>query len=367
MSVDVETIVIGAGVVGLAIARALARDGQDVLVLEQHDLIGSETSSRNSEVIHAGIYYPTDSRRARHCVRGKQLVYDFCGANGVAHHRCEKLIVAVTPDQLPNLDALAKTAANNGVTDLVRLTPDDVQRLEPEVRCVGALLSPSTGVIDSHEFMLALQGHAETNGAQVVLMSQATRLSRTVCDNFAIELGDQDRITCRRLVNSAGLHATALSDTLTYTNGYTPPRTFFAKGQYYALSGKSPFQRHIYPIPRGAWLGLHATVDMGGRCKFGPDIEWIDEIDYEFQPEKLNQFLDFIHAYYPALDVATLHPDYTGIRPKLYREGEPVPDFAIHGPSNHGHDHLVMLFGIESPGLTAALAIAEEVAEILSL
>ncbi len=364
MSTDIETIVIGAGVVGLAIARALAIAGHEVLVVEQHDLIGSETSSRNSEVIHAGIYYPKASRRAIHCVNGKHMLYRFCEENGVEHKRCGKLIVAATDDQVARLDAIRETAAANGVEDLVKLTPQDVRALEPEVRCLGALLSPSTGIIDSHEFMLTLQGHAEAYGAQIALMSEVKRLSRSDNGAFAIELADGSAVTCRKLISSAGLHATRLADTLAYANGYTPPRTYYAKGQYYALSGKPPFTRHIYPMPQGAWLGLHATVDIGGRCKFGPDIEWIDALDYSFEPAKLTKFLEFIRAYYPSLDADKLHPDYTGIRPKLYREGEPVPDFMIHGPADHGVEGLVMLFGIESPGLTAALSIAEEVTGI---
>ncbi|MGI9424718.1 MAG: NAD(P)/FAD-dependent oxidoreductase [Hyphomicrobiaceae bacterium] len=361
MTTDVETIVIGAGVVGLAIARTLALAGQDVLVVEQHDIIGSETSSRNSEVIHAGIYYPKGSRRAVHCVRGKQLLYEFCAENGVGHERCGKLIVAATSDQLERLDGIRATAAENGVDDLVRLSGDDVRSIEPEVHCLGALLSPSTGIIDSHEFMLALQGHAESHGAQVALLSKVEQLAKADDGTFAIHLADGGAVTCRRLVLSAGLHATTLADTLNYHQGYRPPRTYYAKGQYYALSGKPPFTRHIYPMPQGAWLGLHATVDIGGRCKFGPDIEWIDEIDYDFEPAKLNKFLEFIRAYYPGLIESNLHPDYTGIRPKLYRDGEPVPDFMVHTAADHGHEGLVMLFGIESPGLTAALSIADEV------
>lgn len=362
MSTDVETIVIGAGVVGLAIARELALAGQDVLVVEQHDLIGSETSSRNSEVIHAGIYYPKDSLRARHCVSGKHLLYAFCEENGVGYKRCEKLIVAVTDEQVARLDGIKDTAAGNGVDDLIRLSGDEVRGIEPEVHCLSALLSPSTGIIDSHEFMLALQGHAESYGAQVALMSEVAGIDALNDGTFSVRFSDDSVVSCARLVSSAGLHATRLADTLSYANGYVPPRTYFAKGQYYALSGKPPFTRHIYPMPQGAWLGLHATVDIGGRCKFGPDIEWIDDIDYSFEPEKLNKFLEFIRAYYPGLNEENLHPDYTGIRPKLYKEGEPVPDFMIHDAGKHGHANLVMLFGIESPGLTAALSIAKDVA-----
>jgi L-2-hydroxyglutarate oxidase LhgO len=375
MSADVETIVVGAGVVGLAIANALAAAGQEVIVLEQHGLIGSETSSRNSEVIHAGIYYPPGSLRARLCVEGKARLYRFCEENGVAYRRCGKLIVATAEDQLPKLHAIRETAARNGVDDLVPLSAEQARQLEPEVACVAALLSPSTGIIDSHGLMLALEGHAEARGAQIVLNSPVAAIRAMEPRLFALVMGSSGErdagvaateITCRNLVVSAGLHASRLAATLTYPSGYTPPATYFAKGQYYALSGKSPFTRHIYPMPQGAWLGLHATIDLSGRCKFGPDIAWIPEIDYSFEPEKLTQFLSFIRTYYPALDPDRLHPDYTGIRPKLYREGEPVPDFAIHGEAQHGHPGLVMLFGIESPGLTAALAIGELIARLLS-
>ena len=369
MSADVETIVIGAGVVGLAIARALAMAGQEVLVLEQHGLIGSETSSRNSEVIHAGLYYPTGSARARLCVDGKDRLYRFCAENGVPHRRCEKLLVATSEDQLPKLRAIQETAARNGVEDLVFLTGAQARALEPEVSCTAALLSPSTGIVDTHGFMLALQGHAEAHGAQVVLNSPVTAIRAVAGNLFAIDIADTasgsasvSTVTCRKLVISAGLHASRLASMMEYPSGYVPPETYFAKGQYYALAGRSPFTRHIYPMPQGAWLGLHATVDLSNRCKFGPDIAWIPEIDYTFEPEKLAQFLDFIRSYYPGLDAERLHPDYTGIRPKLYREGEPVPDFAFHTQAQHGHAGLVMLFGIESPGLTSALAIGDLVA-----
>lgn len=368
MDADVETIVVGAGAVGLAIARALAMAGRQVMVLEQHDLIGSETSSRNSEVIHAGIYYPTGSLRAELCVEGKHEMYRFCERHGVAHKRCGKLLVATSQDQLGKLAGLHKTAIANGVDDLVPLTPADVRKLEPEAACVAALLSPSTGIVDSHGFMLALEGEAQAHGAHVVLQSAVQRVSRLGEHGYRLDVGQPgatEPVTCRTLVMSAGLHATKLAETMSFTGNYRPPPTYYAVGQYYALSGRSPFQRHIYPMPQGAWLGLHATIDIGGRCKFGPDIEWIPEIDYRFKPEKLAPFLDFIRSYYPRVDASQLHPDYTGIRPKLYREGEPVPDFAVHGPDDHGLDGLVMLFGIESPGLTASLAIGRKVAEML--
>ncbi|MFM1816791.1 MAG: hypothetical protein RLZ98_3486 [Pseudomonadota bacterium] len=365
MSTDFDTTIIGAGVVGLAIARSCAARGEGVLVLEQHEIIGSETSSRNSEVIHAGLYYPPGSLRARFCVEGKHRLYAFCNENGVPHRHCGKLLVATAEDQLPKLAAIRETAAANGVDDLVALTPAEVRAMEPEVTCVAALHSPSTGCIDTHALMLALQGHAEGDGAEVILRTHVESVAVGPDVGYRLQLQDSSSVSTRRLVLSAGLHASRLASTLQLPGPYRVPPTYFARGQYYALSGRSPFERHIYPLPQGAWLGLHATVDMGGRCKFGPDIEWIPEIDYSFDPTKLEQFLDFIRSYYPGLDPDRLHADYTGIRPKLYREGEPVPDFAIHGPAEHGQPGLVMLFGIESPGLTSALAIADYVADML--
>jgi L-2-hydroxyglutarate oxidase LhgO len=285
----------------------------------------------------------------------------------VAHARCGKLLVATNESQVPKLAAIRETAIGNGVTDLEPLDGDRAKALEPEIACVAALLSPSTGIIDSHGFMLALEGHIEANGGVVVLRCPVERLERDAGGSFRLATaGDSGVITCRHLVVCAGLHATRLARTFTFGARYRPPETYYAKGQYYALSGRSPFRRHIYPMPEGAWLGLHATVDVGGRCKFGPDIAWIPEIDYGFEAQKLSQFLDFIRSYYPGLQVERLHPDYTGIRPKLYRAGETVPDFAIHGPQVHGECGLVALYGIESPGLTASLAIGELVARMLA-
>ncbi len=334
-------------------------------MLEQHDLIGSETSSRNSEVIHAGIYYPPGSLRATLCVRGKAMLYAFCRENGVDHQPITKLLVATHESQLKKLKSIHETAIKNGVTDLEPLTRDQARGLEPELECAAAMLSPSTGIVDSHGLMTALEGHITTSGGQVILQSKVDQIARGGNGPFTLTLADGTAVTCNRLVLSAGLHVTKLARTLAYGDTYTVPETYYAVGQYYALSGTSPFGRHIYPMPDGAWLGLHATVDLGGRCKFGPDIAWIPEIDYSFKPEKLAKFLDFIRSYYPGLDAARLHPDYTGIRPKLYREGEPVPDFRIDGPAVHGHDGLVVLSGIESPGLTSALAIGELVADMV--
>jgi len=365
MSTDFETLVVGAGVVGLAIGRALAERGQEVMVVERHDLVGSETSSRNSEVIHAGIYYPTGSLRAQLCVDGKRRLYEFCDANGVAHAACEKLIVADSDAQVPQLKAFIEKARENGVSNLELLSAKQAQALEPAVRCAAAIRSPSTGIVDSHGLMVALEGHITSRGGQVVLNTAVDAISKR--DNgpgFNVTFGGEIA-TAQRLVVAAGLTATELVQTMTFPNDYVVPETFYAKGQYYALSGASPFTRHIYPMPNGAWLGLHATVDLAGRCKFGPDIEWIPEIDYGFEPEKIERFLDAIRRYYPDLDASKLHADYTGIRPKLYREGEPVPDFRIDGASAHGFDDLVLLFGIESPGLTASLAIGAYVADMI--
>ena len=366
MSTDFQTIVVGAGVVGLAIARALAAAGQEVVVLEQHGLIGSETSSRNSEVIHSGIYYPPGSLRAKLCVRGKTLLYDFARENAVGHSAVTKLLVATSPAQLPKLKGLVENARSCGVDDLEPLSSAAAKALEPELKCEAAVLSPSTGIIDSHGLMTALEGHIQSLGGQVVLRTRVARLAVRQPEGFSLHLDTGHTMSCRNLVVSAGLHVSKLARALTFGGSYQIPETHYARGQYYALSGKSPFSRHIYPMPDGAWLGLHATVDLAGRCKFGPDIEWIPEVDYTFNPEKLTAFLSFIRSYYPGLDAARLHADYTGIRPKLYQEGEPPADFRIDGQSQHAMPGLVILAGIESPGLTASLAIGEYVAQLLA-
>lgn len=295
-------------------------------------------------------------------------MYAFARENGVAHAPISKLLIATTEAQIPKLKAIQETALKNGVDDLQPLTSAEAKTLEPEVSCAAALLSPSTGIIDSHGFMVALEGHVTARGGQVVLNTPVEAISRSGNGVYTLRTGGETpgTITCNELVLSAGLHTTKLGSTLAFGAPYQVPQTYYAKGQYYALSGKSPFKRHIYPMPDGAWLGLHATVDIGGRCKFGPDIEWIDSLDYSFDAAKLDKFIDFIRSYYPALDPSQLHPDYTGIRPKLYREGEPVPDFRIDGPEAHGFHGLVVLAGIESPGLTSSLAIAEVVLERLA-
>jgi L-2-hydroxyglutarate oxidase LhgO len=370
VTADVETVVVGAGVVGLAIARALARNGQEVLVLERHDRIGSETSSRNSEVIHAGIYYPPGSLRARMCVAGKAMLYDFCAENGVAHTRCSKLLVATQEIETKRLKEIAANAAQNGVDDLRPLTAQEACSLEPELSCVAAYLSPSTGVIDSHGLMLALEGHLTTRGGQVVLNTTVTDLSASG-DAFAIETvsGKQTgKLTAKNLVLAAGLGGTQLGGMLAYREDYRVPRTHPAKGHYFTLSARSPFKHLVYPMPQGAWLGVHLTLDTTGRAKFGPDCEWTDEVSYEFddpEGERLITFEHEIRRYWPGLPSGALHPDYVGVRPKIYRQGEPAADFAIHGPDKHGIARLVALYGIESPGLTSSLAIGAHVADVL--
>ncbi len=368
---DIETVVVGGGAVGLAIARSLAAAGQEVVVLERHGRIGTETSSRNSEVIHAGIYYPPGSLRAQFCVAGKELLYRFCAENGVAHKRCGKLLVATCEAELGKLDAIAANAVQNGIHDLTRLDADAARALEPEVSCIAAYLSPSTGIIDSHGYMQALDGHISTLGGVVVLNCEVADI--TAGDNeFTLETrsrGEISTITCRRLVLAAGLGATKIGQLLEYRADYTVPQTYPARGHYFAVDRKVPFRHLVYPMPTGAWLGVHLTLDTGGRARFGPDIEWRDSLDYGFDEDggrRLTRFEAEIRRYWPGLPEGALRPDSVGVRPKVYREGEPVADFAIHGPREHGVANLVALYGIESPGLTASLAIGDHVAAMLS-
>ena len=352
-----DAVVIGAGVIGLAAARALAAAGRGVLVLDRDDGIGAGISSRNSEVIHAGIYYPTGSLKARLCVRGKALLYDYCGRRGVPHRRLGKVIVATAPAHLDVLRAYRRQARANGAGELPWLSRGEVERLEPAVRCRAGVLSPSTGVIDSHAFMLSLQADVESHGGVVALKTDVTGLARdgrrvrVECGGFAV--------SAALVVNAAGLDAPRLANAL---GGAWRPH--FAKGHYYALSGPSPFSRLIYPIAETGGLGVHVTLDLAGRARFGPDVVWQDAPSYGFDTSHLPRFIRAIRAYYPGLDPARLHPSYTGIRPKLAPEGAPGLDFVIEGPAGHGFSGLVNLLGIESPGLTASLAIAERVAEL---
>ncbi len=370
MAADVQTVVVGGGVVGLAIARALVAAGHEVLVLERHGRVGTETSSRNSEVIHAGLYYAPGSLRARLCVAGKEQLYRFCAENGVAHQRCGKLLVATTQGEIGKLDAIAANARANGVEDLVQLSAADARTLEPELHCAAAYLSPSTGIIDSHRLVQALEGHIASGGGNVVLNTAVSAISAGD-EAFTIETrsgNEEGSLTCRHLVLAGGLGATSLGRMLAYPGEYSAPVTYPARGHYFALDRRAPFSRLVYPVPVGAWLGVHLTLDVAGRARFGPDIEWRDSTDYAFDEDEGRRVARFeaeIRRYWPGLPEVALRPDTVGVRPKIYRDGEQVPDFAIHGAREHGLERLVALYGIESPGLTASLAIGEHVAQVL--
>jgi len=364
----VDAVVVGAGVVGLAVARALALAGREVLVLEAEESFGTQTSSRNSEVIHAGIYYPAGSLKARLCVEGKRRLYRYCAERGVAHRRIGKLLVAADASELPMLEAYAKKSAINGVP----LQPVDaagVERMEPAVRAVAGLWSETTGIIDSHGLMLALLGDAEAAGATLVTHTPVTG-GRVVDGGFEIDTGGADPMTlrCRLLVNSAGLYAQRLARSIDGMPPTRVPPTHYAKGHYFTLSGRSPFSSLVYPMPDHAGLGIHVTLDLAGQCKFGPDVtRWLDAPEFAFEDGLEERFYRAIRRYWPGLPDGALQPGYTGVRPKVTGPTEAAGDFMLQGPRAHGIDGLVNLFGIESPGLTASLAIAAEVAAMLGL
>jgi L-2-hydroxyglutarate oxidase LhgO len=361
MTDSADVVVIGAGVVGLACALELARRGREVLVLERHRQIGTETSSRNSEVIHAGIYYPDGSAKARLCVRGKALLYRFCDVYGVPHRRCGKVIVATDDAQLATLRAYQQHAERNGVGHLPWLSAADVAALEPAVEAVAGVLSESTGIIDSHAYMVALQGGLEAAGGLVALGTEVTRLER---DGAGVRVCTPElTLRARAVVNAAGLAAPTIAAWLTAA----APRPYYAIGHYYAYAGPAPFSRLVYPVAEAGGLGVHVTLDLGGQVRFGPDVTWLDAIDYTFDDSRRPAFEAAIRRYFPALEAHRLHPGYTGIRPKISGPMEPAADFRIDGPAAHGIDGLVNLLGIESPGLTASLAIAEEVADLLGI
>ena len=362
---SVDVVVIGAGVVGLAVARALALQGREVMVLEAADAIGTGTSSRNSEVIHAGIYYPQGSLKARLCVEGKALLYDYCAQRGIGHSRCGKLIVATQASQIPQLQAIIAKAAANGVPDLVLLTREQAQALEPELDCVAAVLSPSTGIVDSHALMLALQGDLENAGGMVVLNAP---LARAHCAPSAIVLVAEDgtELAAQSVVNAAGLQAQALASRFDGLDAQHVPPSHYAKGNYFTLSGRSPFRRLIYPVPEAAGLGVHLTLDLGGQAKFGPDVQWVDSPDdLVVDPRRGDAFYAEVRKYWPGLPEGALLAGYAGIRPKIQAPDQPARDFLIQGPAEHGVAGLVNLFGIESPGLTSSLAIGRHVSELL--
>jgi L-2-hydroxyglutarate oxidase LhgO len=364
MTVTVDCLVIGAGVVGLAVARRLSLGGRDVVVVDEADGIGTQTSSRNSEVIHAGICYPRESAKARHCVAGRQMLYRYCNDRGIDHRRIGKLIVATDSDQLARLDAIAAAAAANGVDDLRLLSRDDLASIEPGLDCAGALHSPSTGIIDSHGLMRALHRDAEDAGATTALRTRITggHIGR---GQLVIEL-DGTAISCRTVVNAAGLGAWDVARGIEGLPPQTIPRRFLAKGNYFVLDGgRVPFSQLVYPVPVGGGLGVHLTLDLAGQARFGPDVEWTDHIDYHVDAARADQFYAAIRRYWPGLPNNSLVPAYCGIRPKLSGPGDGDSDFLIQGPAAHGTPGLVNLFGIESPGLTSCLPIAEAVTSIV--
>jgi L-2-hydroxyglutarate oxidase LhgO len=361
----VDCVVVGAGVVGLAVARALALAGRDVIILEAAEGIGTETSSRNSEVIHAGIYYPAGSFMARFCVAGRRALYAYCAERGVPHANCGKLIAATNAEEDAMLAGIKRRAEANGVEGMRVLSAAEAIGLEPNLACTSALLSPVTGIIDSHAFMLALQGDAENAGTVTVFFSPV-RGGRAVDGGVAIDVGGADPLTlhCRLLVNSAGLHASSLASRIVGMPADRVPDAYYAKGNYFTLSGRSPFSRLIYPVPVPGGLGVHLTIDLGGQARFGPDVEWIDRIDYTVDPMRAEGFYAAVRKYWPALRDGALQPGYAGIRPKIVPRGAPAQDFVVQGPQTHGIAGLINLFGIESPGLTASLALADFVVEV---
>jgi L-2-hydroxyglutarate oxidase LhgO len=337
--------------------------GREVVVIEAEDAFGTATSARNSEVIHAGIYYPTGSLRAQLCVRGRQLLYDFCATHRLAHRRCGKLIVAQNDDEHAQLKLIDERARANGVADLQWLTQAEAEALEPQLRCTSALLSPSTGIIDSHGLMLALLGDAEAHGAMLALRSPVARAA-VVAGGVELQVGGDTAITLRAnaVVNSAGHGAPVLAAATTgLAREHVPPR-YFAKGCYFTLAGRAPFSRLVYPAPgESSHLGVHLTLDLAGQARFGPSFRWVDDIDYSIDEREVDHFYGEVRRYWPGLKDGALQPGYTGVRPKIRGPGEPAQDFRIDGPSAHGVPGLVNLFGIESPGLTASLAIADAV------
>ncbi len=367
---QVDTVVIGAGVVGLAVALALALAGREVMVLEAAESFGTGTSARNSEVVHAGIYYPAGSLKARLCVQGKDMLYAYCAERGIGHQRCGKLIVATSAAQVDELRAIQARAAANGVEDLRLLTREEAQALEPQLACHAALLSPSTGIVDSHALMLALLGDLEHAGGLLACHSEAIGLSAGVhAAPGAIEIKVQDGtvLLARQVVNAAGLHAPMLAGLTRGLPARCVPRAYFAKGSYFTLGGRAPFTRLIYPVPEPGGLGVHLTLDLGGQAKFGPDVQWVDSAgDLQVDPARGDAFYAEVRRYWPGLPDGALQPGYAGIRPKISGPGEPAADFAIQGPREHGVPGLVNLFGIESPGLTSCLAIGAAVAGALA-
>ncbi len=360
---SVDCIVIGAGAVGLAVAARLAASGREVIVLEQHDLIGSETSSRNSEVIHAGIYYAENSLKAALCVRGREMLYAHCQQFVVPYKQCGKVIVAAHESQRNIVAGYQDQARRNGVNDLYWISQDELAELEPEVVGVGGVVSPSTGIVDSHAYMLSLQGIIEKHGGMVAFNSKVLSIEsgqRLAGQKSIVRTAELD-IAGQWVINCAGLWAPRLSND---TPGAPP--AYYAKGHYYSYTGAQPFSRLVYPTAEAGGLGVHVTLDLAGQVKFGPDVRWIDDVDYTFDESHKQDFVAAIQAYFPNLDAERLHPSYTGIRPKISGPGTVAADFMLHTPAQHGVSGRINLLGIESPGLTASLAIAEQVENVMS-
>lgn len=368
MSVDCECVVIGAGVVGLAIAAELAQQGREVLLLDAEDSYGSVTSARNSEVIHAGIYYAPDSLKAQYCVQGKQRLYEYCQQRQIPHSQCGKLIVATSPSQYLQLEQIQLRAKANGVHDLTLISAADAQSMEPQLQCVGALLSPSTGIVDSHSFMLSLLGDAQNHGTTLVCGARVGALTYSpVRKCYEIStLGEHAmKLTASLVINSAGHGACALANSVADSSGNVATPVMF-KGNYFSLAGQSPFSRLVYPVPEAAGLGVHLTIDLAGRARFGPDVEPVERECYDVDPQRSESFYSAIRRYWPGLPDNSLQPDYAGIRPRVQFNDTLHSDFYIQGPDSHGLPGLVNLMSIESPGLTASMAIAKAVSNLVN-
>ncbi len=363
----VDAVVIGAGVVGLACAKALAERGQEVIILERHAAFGTETSARNSEVIHAGIYYPSGSLKAQLCVAGREALYAYCAERAINHRRCGKLLVATSEAQLPKLESLYQQGLANGVRDLHWLTGAQAQAMEPALRCIAAVHSPSTGIIDSHGLMLALLGDAERCGAVLAVNSPVESL-RVTTQGIEVQLGGTSptRLLTKHVINAAGHGAPALAAQTQGLAAAQVPKAYYAKGNYFSLQGRAPFSRLVYPMPEVGGTGVHITLDLAGQARFGPDVQWLDGIDYRVDPQRAQHFYGEIRRYWPDLPDEALVPAYAGVRPKVGGPEAPAADFLIHGPAHHGVAGLVNLFAIESPGLTASLAIGEHVAQLIT-
>lgn len=368
-SADVDTVVIGAGVVGLAVARAMAMRGKSVVVLEREKHIGQGISARNSEVIHAGIYYKTGSLKARLCVRGKHLLYQYCEERSIPFKRIGKLIVATEQSDVATLHTLHQTAIANGVDDLIMLSGTEAQAMQPDLTCMDALHSPSTGIVDSHALMMSLQADIESHRGDVVCQAEVARLDY-ISNLLRVTLNDNSCVTATQVVNCSGLNSIALANTINRSSDYANPSARLAKGNYFKLAAKAPFSTLIYPAPVVGGLGIHLTIDLAGQNRFGPDVEWLedqspDAINYRVDADRGAAFYQAIRKYWPELPDNSLVPDYAGVRPKIARNGSVEIDFEISTEQHHGIAGLVNLFGIESPGLTASLAIAETVCHCL--